>query len=569
MTTTAAKKTLRTSTSVSNLRGSLLLRTWPRLLTLTILVSLISRGCPYFGARKEPLFTAKQSSPDGGGERCFCELQGTVDDCDCKIETIDNFNSRLVQPKIAPILRRSYFRYFRANLRKSCPFWDDDGRCALRDCAVEECGENDVPVGLKGRIVSEAEAVAAAAKYSGGKNKSGVKRNGRPEESAQPKLEPFGPVPGPPRKPLGAEVGADMEAMSCKEERNLSAVDSTLTAENKEAFKEWKKHDDRKEYFCELDDDDSDLQYVDLLKNPERFTGYSGPSAHRIWNSIYQENCFKEDASSYKSLLTQGGASESCLEKRVFYRVISGLHASINVHLSAEYLLKGSAFDSVSGVWGPNAAEFQRRFDPVSTDGRGPKWLRNLYFLYLLELRALAKVSPYLIANEKYFTGNKTEDELVQKEMRNLLETVDEFDGGHFDESYMFANKMEGLTLKEEFKEKFRNISRIMDCVGCDKCKLWGKIQVTGLGTALRILFPPADAAVQTLGDASRSGGSRSGEARSGEARSGEARSGGSRIHGRSNFSLQRSEVVALINAFGRTSSSIEYVHMFRDLLYK
>ena len=60
-------------------------------------------------------------------------------------------------------------------------------------------------------------------------------------------------VPGPPRKPLGAEVGADMEAMSCKEERNLSAVDSTLTAENKEAFKEWKKHDDRKEYFCELD----------------------------------------------------------------------------------------------------------------------------------------------------------------------------------------------------------------------------------------------------------------------------------------------------------------------------
>ena len=87
-------------------------------------------------------------------------------------------------------------------------------------------------------------------------------------------------------------------------------------------------------------DDDSGLQYVDLLLNPERFTGYSGPSAHRIWNSIYQENCFKEEASSYKSLL-QGDAAEPCLEKRVFYRVISGLHASINTHLSAEYLLKG------------------------------------------------------------------------------------------------------------------------------------------------------------------------------------------------------------------------------------
>lgn len=32
---------------------------------------------------------------------------------------------------------------------------------------------------------------------------------------------------------------------------------------------------------------------------------------------------------------------EMCLEKRVFYRVISGLHASINTHLSAQYLFKG------------------------------------------------------------------------------------------------------------------------------------------------------------------------------------------------------------------------------------
>jgi ERO1-like protein alpha len=28
-----------------------------------------------------------------------------------------------------------------------------------------------------------------------------------------------------------------------------------------------------------------------------------------------------------------------------------------------------------------------------------------------------------------------------------------------------------------------------MDCVGCEKCRLWGKLQVLGLGTALKILF--------------------------------------------------------------------------------
>lgn len=31
--------------------------------------------------------------------------------------------------------------------------------------------------------------------------------------------------------------------------------------------------------------------------------------------------------------------------------------------------------------------------------------------------------------------------------------------------------------------------SALMDCVGCEKCRLWGKLQVLGLGTALKILF--------------------------------------------------------------------------------
>ena len=43
--------------------------------------------------------------------------------------------------------------------------------------------------------------------------------------------------------------------------------------------------------------------------------------------------------------------------------------------------------------------------------------------------------------------------------------------------------------LKEEFKTHFRNVTRIMDCVGCDKCRLWGKVQTTGIATALKILF--------------------------------------------------------------------------------
>lgn len=43
--------------------------------------------------------------------------------------------------------------------------------------------------------------------------------------------------------------------------------------------------------------------------------------------------------------------------------------------------------------------------------------------------------------------------------------------------------------MKEEFRSKFRNISRIMDCVTCEKCRLWAKLQILGLGTAIKILL--------------------------------------------------------------------------------
>lgn len=46
--------------------------------------------------------------------------------------------------------------------------------------------------------------------------------------------------------------------------------------------------------------------------------------------------------------------------------------------------------------WGPNVDEFRKRFDPDKTWGEGPKRLKNLYFTYLVELRALVKAAPYL-----------------------------------------------------------------------------------------------------------------------------------------------------------------------------
>jgi ERO1-like protein beta len=88
--------------------------------------------------------------------------------------------------------------------------------------------------------------------------------------------------------------------------------------------------------FCFLDDM-TEGDYVDLVVNPERFTGYVGEAAHRVWRAIYQENCFGLSEASWASeqsaapLLIPNTLGKPtldseplCLEKRIYYKVISG-----------------------------------------------------------------------------------------------------------------------------------------------------------------------------------------------------------------------------------------------------
>lgn len=70
-----------------------------------------------------------------------------------------------------------------------------------------------------------------------------------------------------------------------------------------------------------------------------------------------------------------------CMEKRVFYRVVSGLHAAINLHVAAKYPsrqpepapegLPFAADEQEEITWGPNLALFEKFFDPDKTWGEG------------------------------------------------------------------------------------------------------------------------------------------------------------------------------------------------------
>ena len=224
-------------------------------------------------------------------------------------------------------------------------------------------------------------------------------------------------------------------------------VDSTISEAASNDLRAWARHDDAQSDFCELDSSwCQDCVHVDLTLNPERFTGYSGEASRRVWRTIYEENCFSPKGvttnkpQSFSASFGAEPLQTLCLEKRAFFRAVSGLHTSITIHLTANYpadKISSAPFLGSQEVWGPNIEEFQKRFDPDLTDGQGPYWLKNLYFVYLLELRALAKASPYF-THQTFYTGRESEDKDTNIAVRELLNLIQSFPD-HFDESSMFA----------------------------------------------------------------------------------------------------------------------------------
>lgn len=212
--------------------------------------------------------------------------------------------------------------------------------------------------------------------------------------------------------------------------------------------------------FCFLEDEGSEKgAYVNLLRNPERFTGYAGPSSTQIWKAIYEENCFdlvkqlgagdeahssedsddssldtdtdQEDssaplASASGSLNQTPDILEQNMEKRVFYRIISGLHASISVHICDEYFYRDR------GEWGPNLDCF------VSRIGRYPERLQNIYFNYVLLLRAITKLSPYL-GTYDFCSGEAAEEVKIRTLVKEMVSTSLACPAT-FDEKVMFSS---------------------------------------------------------------------------------------------------------------------------------
>ena len=423
-----------------------------------------------------------------------------MSDACASYETLDSINAALTPALDAVTKTTDFFAYYRLNLyNRVCPFWNDaNSMCGNRACAVDTLdSEEDIPLVWRAEELSKLEGPKAA----------------HPGRELQKERGTERPLQGT----LGEDVGE-----SCVVEYDDEC--------------------DERDY-CVPEDERASAKgdYVSLVDNPERFTGYAGEGAHMVWDAIYKENCFTtpdpkpmfqkvkggsgtlsdlfQAANDLRSVLRANAPStafapeDDCLEKRVFYRIISGMHASISTHLCYDYL------NQTTGMWDPNLQCYQERLESH------PDRISNLYFNYALVLRALTKLKS-CFQNYTFCSGDAYQDADTKTK---VLKLVDQAASGPaiFDEKLMFQDPAVAGDLKEDFRNRFRNVSRLMDCVGCDKCRLWGKLQTVGYGTALKILFE-----FEEDGD----------------------------------VPLKRTELVALINTLARIGHSLKSIGEFRSM---
>jgi ERO1-like protein alpha len=361
-------------------------------------------------------------------------LSGIVKDCCCDYETVDRLNEarprararagscgrlrcahcadeketlaprarpppqEVLYPLLSRLTQQPFFRYFKVNLYCDCPFWcgrlpvqrrarllgsfasaspsrsrcalaarPDDGMCALPDCSVCECPADEVP--LPWRTPADAPTPDADA----------------------------------PTPPAGDAAAADCasDASGTSAEALLNAREGAVnrTLDVGPGFRAWRELDNP----WTADDEaeaGADMTYVNLVLNPERYTGYAGEHARRVWDAIYAQPCFDGvaprqcAAGDLAAAAAAGdGAAGARHDVRLFYRLISGLHTSISTHIAAEYLV-----DRQRGVWGPNLGLWHTRV------GAHTERQENLYLTTLFVLRAVLKAGDFLMAAD-YRTG--------------------------------------------------------------------------------------------------------------------------------------------------------------------
>ena len=213
---------------------------------------------------------------------------------------------------------------------------------------------------------------------------------------------------------------------------------------------------------------DTDGIFVDLTKNPERYSGYNGSE---IWNELYSENLFRMK-------FPTKGAHEHFL-----YRIISGIHVNINMHISSFYL---DNIDDIEDEYTSNVYRNYKIF--YERIGKYPDRIKNLFYTHMFVVHALDQLKT-LLPKYTYDTFSKQTNSLIQNRMLWLGHYINTLIDPELIESDLFVSVSRD-ELREIIKPAFNNITMMLDCIGWNICKLNAKLQFTGLAAIFKVMFP-------------------------------------------------------------------------------
>jgi Endoplasmic Reticulum Oxidoreductin 1 (ERO1) len=142
---------------------------------------------------------------------------------------------------------------------------------------------------------------------------------------------------------------------------------------------------DMDEHYFELDGwarwDMPTDDYYDAYVNEEGYTGYDGSE---VWQFIHDRICF------------HGYAYDDNHWKADFNKAVSGLHSMVSAQVVRgikERVESGGRFTDRE-IWTDPKKEFERR---LGRNGETPLAMENLYFCFMLLLRAVAEAKSRLV----------------------------------------------------------------------------------------------------------------------------------------------------------------------------
>jgi ERO1-like protein alpha len=180
------------------------------------------------------------------------------------------------------------------------------------------------------------------------------------------------------------------------------------------------------------------------MKNPERLSGFNGSE---IWYELYTNNL------GLMKFPTKG------LHENFLFKIISGFHVGITMHISRFYM------DDLEHAQDVHIDDFGPKYDIYyERIGRHPDRIKNLFYTYTFMLHTIDEIKLNL---PKYIYDNASDYE--NEKMRNNMKWLGHYVTGLVDLDMIDSDLLSNISRKDfinTIKPTFENITILMDCVG-------------------------------------------------------------------------------------------------------